>query len=429
MVHTIFAPATASGPAGIAVIRISGPRAGDALRALMGHELPKPRRATRTRFVHDGEILDDGLALWFPAPGSFTGEDMAELHIHGGRATVAALTAALSRMEGLRLAEPGEFTRRAFDHGKLDLTAVEGLADLVGAETEAQRRQALRQLEGALGTLYEGWRAELMRVLAWTEAEIDFSDEGLGHTNLLYQIQGILDHVTQHLDDNRRGERLRDGIHLAILGPPNVGKSSLLNVLARREAAIVSTTAGTTRDVIEIHLDLGGYPVTVADTAGLREATGDIEAEGVRRALSRAESADLRLVVFDAAAGPPKGPAAALLGDNAIAVFNKIDLAPAPGPFGVSVRTGAGLDSLIGEVTRRVAELAEIGSAPALTRARHREALTECRVALERSMLAEQPELAAEDLRLAVRAIGRITGRVGVEDILDVIFRDFCIGK
>jgi tRNA modification GTPase len=426
MGDTIFAPATAAGPAGIAVIRISGPRAGDALRALAGR-LPKPRHATRAKFRTKGEALDDGLALWFPAPASFSGEDMAELHLHGGRATVAAALAALSAMDGLRLAEPGEFTRRAFDNGKLDLTAVEGLADLVAAETEAQRRQALRQLEGALSALYEGWRAELLRILAWAEAELDFPDEKPNVHGMNDKIRGILSRIILHLEDHRRGERLRDGIQIAILGPPNVGKSSLLNALARREAAIVAATAGTTRDVIEVHLDLAGYPVTLADTAGLREAASDIEAEGMRRALARAESADIKLVLFEA--GKPVGAASKLLDDRAIRVFNKIDLARARGPFAISVKTGEGLDELIAEVTRRVGTLAELGDGPALTRARHREALVECRAALERALAAAQPELAAEDLRLAVRALGRITGRVGVEDVLDVIFRDFCIGK
>jgi tRNA modification GTPase len=428
MSDTIFAPATAQGRAGIAVIRVSGPRAGEALRALTGRSLPAPRRATRARFGAAGQTLDDGLALWFPAPASFTGEDMAELHIHGGRATMAALTEALSGMAGLRLAEPGEFTRRAFDHGKLDLTAVEGLADLVAAETEAQRRQALRQLEGELGTLYEGWRAELLRILAWTEAEIDFSEEDITGTNLKPQIRYIRSQIILHLDDGRRGERLRDGVHIAIVGPPNVGKSSLLNVLAGREAAIVAPTAGTTRDVIEVHLDLGGYPVTLADTAGLREAKGEIEAEGVKRALARAESADLRLIVFDTTA-PDSGAAVSYGGNSAIPVFNKIDLAPAPGPFAVSVKTGQGLDVLLAEITRRVAAFADVGSAPTITRARHREALVRCGNALGRALEVSEVELVAENLRIAVGEIGRITGRVGVEDILDVIFRDFCIGK
>ena len=428
MVDTIFAPATASGIAGIAVIRVSGPRAGEALLALIGQS-PKPRHATRVRFRSDGEMLDDGLALWFPSPASFTGEDMAELHVHGGRATVAAITKALSCMPELRLAEPGEFTRRAFDNGKLDLTAVEGLADLVSAETEAQRRQALRQLEGALGALYEGWRAEILRILAWAEAEIDFSDDGVLPTDLRPQIVSIKEKILEHLDDARRGERLRDGVQIAILGPPNVGKSSLLNSLARREAAIVAATAGTTRDVIEVHLDLGGYPVTIADTAGLREAAGEIEAEGVRRALARAESADLKLIVFDATEGAPDGAAANLVDASAIVVFNKTDLAPAAGDFGISVKTGAGLDALIAELARRVEKLAKLTADPGLTRARHREALAECTTALERALTAGSPELAAEDLRLAARAIGRITGRVGVEAMLDVIFRDFCIGK
>ena len=428
MVDTIFASATAAGTAGIAVIRISGPRAGDALRALTGKS-PKPRHATRVKFRSGDDILDDGLALWFPAPASFSGEDMAELHIHGGRATMASVLAALSTMDGLRLARAGEFTRRAFDNGKLDLTAVEGLADLIAAETEAQRRQALRQLDGHLGVLYEGWRGDILRILAWAEAEIDFPDEGVESGVLHLEILDVKNKIQSHLDDARRGERLRDGVQIAVLGPPNAGKSSLVNALARREAAIVAATAGTTRDVIEVHLDLGGYPVTLADTAGLRESQDDVESEGVRRALARAEAADLKLIVFDASEGAPTGAAAALNDANALVVFNKIDLASSLGPFGVSVKTGAGIGALVGEIARRVASLASPGAGPGITRARHREALIECRDALERAMTASAPELAAEDLRLAARAIGRITGRVGVEDVLDVIFRDFCIGK
>ncbi|HEX2115729.1 MAG TPA: tRNA uridine-5-carboxymethylaminomethyl(34) synthesis GTPase MnmE [Alphaproteobacteria bacterium] len=446
---TIFAPATAAGRAGVAVIRISGPRAGEALTELTGR-LPQPRVATWSQFTDraQGSVIDDGLALWFPAPRSFTGEDVAELHVHGSRAVLAALMALLGRL-GLRLAEAGEFTRRAFDAGKLDLAQVEGLADLIAAETEAQRRQARRQLDGVLGAMTEGWRARLLRMLAHAEAEIDFPDEDLPGgliAGLGADIDLLAAEIRAHLAD-ARGERLREGLSIAILGPPNAGKSSLLNALARREAAIVSATAGTTRDVIEVQLDLGGYPVTVADTAGLRalpeaaEGHAAIESEGIRRALARAEAADLKLLVLDATAGEPDESITGLIDTDTLVVLNKIDAVPHAQPivagqiWRVSVKTGEGLpkllDALSGETAKRLA--LQDGAAPLVTRARHRAALEECVAALERAheltvRLAE-PELVAEDLRLATRALGRITGRVAVDDILDVVFREFCIGK
>ncbi|HJS32007.1 MAG TPA: tRNA uridine-5-carboxymethylaminomethyl(34) synthesis GTPase MnmE, partial [Alphaproteobacteria bacterium] len=392
--------------------------------------------------------LDAALVLWFPAPASFTGEDMAELHLHGGRAVVARVLAALGRCEGLRLATPGEFTRRAFDAGKLDLTEVEGLADLVAAETEAQARQALRQLSGELGRLYEGWRARLVRALAHAEAEIDFPDEDLpaGLTATLRpELAALIRHIEAHLADERRGERLRDGVSIAIIGPPNAGKSSLLNALARREAAIVSTIAGTTRDVIEVHLDLGGYPAIVADTAGLRAmaaSPGDdqaaIEGEGMRRALARADTADLKLLVLDASTRgdeTPLDPGLARLVDRrTFVIVNKIDLAPGTTQgrhWRISVKTGQGVAELVAALSAEVAALLRVedSTPPVLTRARHRESLEACLAALRRAVQAEAAELFAEDLRLAVRALGRITGRVSVDDILDVVFREFCLGK
>lgn len=451
--ETIFAPATAPGLAGIAVIRISGAHAGAAVRLLTGRDLPPARSARLSRFVdpRSGGTIDRGLVLWFPGPRSFTGEDAVELHLHGGRAVTAAMIGALSRMPGLRLAERGEFTRRAYDHGKLDLTSAEGLADLVAAETEAQRRQALRQLDGELGRIYDSWRARLLRALAHAEAEIDFPDEGLPAQltrALRAAVQGLSVEIAAHLADRRRGERLRDGFSIAIIGPPNAGKSSLLNWLARREAAIVSATAGTTRDVIEVRLDLGGYPVIVADTAGLRDLPADamdaaaahlaIEREGIRRARARAEAADLKLLVLDAAAGAVIDAAlAALIDADTLILVNKTDLAPLPDRtlFGgrtarpVSVRTGAGLSDLLTELTALVAARLDAGPGPALTRERHRAALSEAQSALDRSLAAPLPELMAEDLRLAARALGRITGRVAVDDILDLIFHEFCIGK
>lgn len=437
---TIFAPATAPGRAGVQVLRLSGPKAGAALRALTG-SLPPARRAA-VRDLTDpatGEVFDKALVLWFPAPASFTGEDVAELHLHGGRAVLNAATSALTAL-GLRVAEPGEFSRRAFEHGKMDLTEAEAVADLVDAETAAQRRQALRQMDGALGRLYEGWRVRLTRALAHIEADIDFPDEDLPDGVAMAvrpDLSALAAEIAAHLADGGRGERLRDGIAIAILGAPNAGKSSLLNAIARRDVAIVSAQAGTTRDVIEVQLDLDGYPVSLADTAGLRETLDAVEVEGIRRALDRAAKADLKLLVFDAGLWPETDAATrALLDADAVPVLNKADIAPqACGTLDghpllpVSAATGAGLPDLLAALSAAVAARYAPGAAPALTRARHRAALEYCRDALTRALSAPLPELAAEDVRLAARALGRITGRVDVEDLLDVIFRDFCIGK
>lgn len=437
---TIFALASGGSAAGVAVIRVSGSRAGESARRLVGR-LPSPRRATYATLVDHGETIDDGLILWFPGPASFTGEDVAEFHVHGGKATVVRVLAALSVMPSLRMAEPGEFTRRAFENGKLDLTAAEGLADMVAAETEAQRRQALRQMQGDLGRLYDGWRERLLASQGHIEAAIDFSDQDLPESvgaKVAATVAEVAAEIGAHLADGRRGERLRDGIHIAIVGAPNVGKSSLLNKLARRDAAIVSATAGTTRDVIEVHMDLGGYPVTLADTAGLREAGDAIEAEGVSRARRRAEQADLKIAVFDAQDWPLVDSATMeLVDERTIPVLNKIDLKLPSGPVQVgdragvalSVATGQGFDALLERLAAEVEARFSVLGVPSPTRERHRSALEACREALQRFSMAKSPELAAEDLRLAARALGRITGRVDVEEILDRIFAEFCIGK
>lgn len=450
MNDTIYALATAPGRAGVAVLRLSGPAAAAALRALAG-DVPAARVARRMVFRDpgSGEAIDDGLALFFPAPRSLTGEDVAELQVHGSRAVTAGLVECLGRMAGLRPAEPGEFTRRAFLNGKLDLTAAEGLADLVAAETAAQRRQALRQLGGELGRIYEGWRARLLRAQAQLEAEIDFPEEDLPEAlwkRVRAEVACLAREIAAHLADGRRGERLRDGVSVAIIGPPNAGKSSLMNALARRDVAITSAIAGTTRDVIEIDLDLGGYPVRLADTAGLRAAGDLVEEEGVRRARARAEGADLRLVLVDATRPDEAAEVRGLFGRDTLLVVNKIDLvpggrvawvddelgadAPEAGPaILLSVATGEGMAALLARLEAAVAMRASSGGAALVTRARHRAALEEALAALERFAGAALPELAAEDLRGAVRALGRITGRVDVEDMLDVIFREFCIGK
>ena len=437
---TIYALSSAAGRAGVAVIRLSGPEAGGTLQALTGRAPGDARKAElrRLRRPDDGAPLDRALVLFFSRPESFTGEDVAELHVHGGRAVVASVLEALAGIPGLRAALPGEFTRRAFENGKLDLTEVEGLADLIDAETEAQRRQALRQMEGALGRLYEDWRARLMRLLAYAEAEIDFPDEEVPGDllkSLGPEVEALRADIAIHLKDGHRGERLREGVEVAIMGPPNAGKSSLLNRLARREAAIVSAEAGTTRDVVEVRFDLGGVPVTLADTAGLREAAGEIEAEGVRRALARAEAADLRIVVeaCDGKGGLTGSFALAREGD--LKLLNKVDLG-APDKVDaimVSVMNGEGLGEVEQKLSEIVSELASLSENPVVTRARHREGLEECLASLERVgeglRAGRETELITEDLRLAARALGRITGRVDVEDLLDIVFRDFCIGK
>lgn len=529
---TIFALSSGRPPAAIAVVRISGSRAGDALKAL-GVKIPEPRKAglARVRDPQTAEIIDEALALWFPAPHSETGEDVAELQLHGGRAVIAAVLAALRGIEGLRPAEAGEFTRRGFENGKLDLTAVEGLADLVMAETEGQRRQAFRQMKGLLGSRAETWRQRLIQALALVEARIDFSDEADVPEDLVAPALSIAreleGEIALALADGGRGERLREGLVVAIAGPPNAGKSTLLNRLAKREAAIVSPYAGTTRDVIEVHLDLGGLPVTLLDTAGIRETEDPVELEGVRRARARAASADLVLWVVDASeaatgsmaqplgsrpslvptlaaergamAEPPAGasrnddnlrgsgqPDEPAPANQASAnppiwlVRNKIDLVGLDvksesetrtihsseqelrsnktindmvnselrynsesefnkneSEFNISATSGAGFDRLLAQLAR-YAETFLAGAEQALvTRERHRRALEDTLAALRRALARElagrhellAEELLAEELRIAARALGRLTGRVDVEDILDVVFRDFCIGK
>ena len=444
--ETIYALSSGRGRAGIAVIRLSGPAARSAAGAV-GADGLAARRARRVTLSDpaSGEHLDESVAVFFPEPASFTGEDVVELYVHGGPAVVGGVLEALARDDALRMAVPGEFTRRAFETGKLDLTRAEAVADLIDAETAAQRRQALRQGGGALARLCDDWRERLVAALAHWEAAIDFSDEELPadlEAGTAAAVAELIAELAGHLDDAHQGERLRDGIHLAIIGPPNAGKSSLLNLLAKRDVAIVSETAGTTRDVLEVHLDLGGYPVIAADTAGLRDSAEPIEMEGVRRARARAGAADLQLLLFDSADWPPReSDYREFLGPRAVVAVNKIDLkSPAPpATLGgldatpISVRTGAGIEALLAALEAKVAEGFDAAQAPVVTRARHRDALQACRQALERFADRESrmvaPEIAAEDLRLAAQALGRVTGRVDVEDLLDVIFSEFCIGK
>lgn len=441
---TIFALSSGRGRAGVAVIRLSGPGAGDAICALSGGDLPEARVAT-LRWLEDpdgGERLDQALVLWFPGPKSFTGEDGAEFQVHGGAAVVAAILAAIGRLPGMRPADPGEFARRAFENGRLDLTAAEGLGDLIDAETEAQRRQAVRQMGGALFEVYEDWRTRLVEAMALVEAGIDFADEEIPEDVEAAArpiVHTLAREIERALADGHRGERLRDGIEIAILGAPNVGKSSLLNLLAQRDVAIVSDIAGTTRDLLEVHLDLGGYPVTMVDTAGLRTGGDVIEAEGIRRARARADAADLRLLMMDAAEWPEvPGDLRDYLGDRSILVVNKAeDHQLRPGGavdgtpvFAVSVKAETGIDALIEAMGREAETLLGQGEAAVITRARHRRALEDCLGYLETYLGGPgDVELGAEELRLGARALGRVTGRVDVEDILDVVFGSFCIGK
>jgi tRNA modification GTPase len=444
---TIFALSSGRLPAAIAVVRVSGPRAGEALTAL-ARRMPAPREAmlARLRDPAGGEAIDDALVLWFPGPRSETGEDTVEFHLHGGRAVVAAVVTVLGRMPGLRPAEPGEFTRRAFENGKLDLTGVEGLADLIGAETEAQRRQAFRQLRGVLGERADEWRTRLVAALALVEAIIDFPDEGDVPHDLVAPALAIArelhGEIGALLADQRRGERLRDGAVVAIAGPVNVGKSSIINRLVGRSAAIVSPHAGTTRDVIEVSLDLGGYPVTVLDTAGLRDSDDPVEREGMRRARERASQADLILWVVDATdPSPPPVDLHERFPETWVAL-NKCDIIQRdsksyPRWLGdhksvmISAKTGESFDKLLTMLEEFLADRFSIDESVLITRERHRHLLSRCHQALGRALGEPlgREDIIAEELRLAARDLGRLTGRVDVEDVLDVIFRDFCIGK
>ena len=444
MTDTIFALATAPGRAAVAVVRLSGPASGGVLQSLTGKAVPASRRASLRRLMaRDGRVLDEALVIWTPGPGSYTGEDAAELHLHGGPAIVEGVIQALHDLS-LRLAEPGEFTRRAFENGKLDLAQAEAVADLVDAETEGQARQALGQLGGALSQRYEAWRGQLVQALAMLEAAVDFPDEELPADvadRARPPLEALLAEISEALADEGRGRRVREGFRVALLGAPNAGKSSLLNALAGRDAAIVTATPGTTRDVIEIPMVLGGYKVLLADTAGVRDTEEAIEAEGVRRARAWAEGADLRLWAVDQSASGDWRQAYGLARPGDLLLLTKADLPPGADRSDV---LAVGLESLVistlaPDDIRKVREVLEqrvvsalgSGEAPLATRIRHGESLREAQLRLSRALDALEPavELAAEDVRLAARALARVTGRIGAEDILDVVFSSFCIGK
>ncbi|XP_024135183.1 tRNA modification GTPase GTPBP3, mitochondrial isoform X2 [Oryzias melastigma] len=470
---TIFALSSGHGKCGVAVVRISGPASSMALRCMAGlrRHLPSPRTALLRSITDPSskEILDRGLVLWFPGPHSFTGEDSVEFHIHGGPAVITAVLQALGSMPGMRPAEAGEFTRRAFQAGKLGLTEVEGLGDLIHAETEAQRRQALRQMSGDLQRLYQDWSHRLKRCLAHVEAFIDFSEDELIEDGVLERVDSsvvsLQAEIERHLKDERRGERLRSGVHVVIAGATNAGKSSLLNTLCQRPAAIVSSIAGTTRDVVETVLDIGGFPVLLSDTAGLRDSTDLIEQEGVRRARERVQQADLTLVVVDSVLLPCEVQKAADIlqenltsvlpdlkqtnKDRCLLVLNKTDLLPEahrrelerelnevsglPPVCLLSCQTHEGLQDFLSVFHSRLKILCgdPLSGAPTLTQARHRAHLQQCVVALAQYQKLRDTDLAlaADGVRLALTSLGRITGKLGAEEILDIIFKDFCIGK
>ena len=443
--QTIFALSSGRPPTAIAVVRVSGPRAGDALKQL-AEKLPSARVATRAA-LHNAarEVIDDAVVLWFPGPASATGEDVAEFHIHGSRAVLAALVGALQQIDGLRAAEPGEFTRRAFENGKIDLTEAEALDDLIHADTERQRRQAMRQLNGLLGDRARDWRRQIIEASALVEASIDFSDEGDVPAELmapaLDRVRALLGEIESVLAVQGRGERLRDGLVVAIVGPPNVGKSTLMNQFARREIAIVSPQAGTTRDIIELHLDLGGYPVTMIDTAGIRESDDPVEQEGIRRARTRAAEADLRLWLVDTQATSGDDGLEGWIAEGQARfwiVRNKVD-DPTSAPvqttecgstcFSMSAASGAGVPELTAALVGFAATYFD-DDVSVITRARHRTLLRQAadHLALAINMSVES-EIVAEYLRAAAHDLGRLVGRVDVEDVLGSIFSTFCVGK
>ena len=439
MTDTIFALASGRGPAGISVIRVSGPSSRLVFETLAGG-LPEPRRSVLRRLKSpDGLVIDEALCLWLPGPNSFTGEDGVEFHCHGATSVIALMLQCLGKIPNCRLAQPGEFSRRAFDNGRMDLAAIEGLADLIDSETEHQRQQAVRQMMGGLSREIDQWREDLIGILALFEAELDFADEGDVDGHVLKKAEQELFAVSAKMARvlalGDRGERLREGLTIVLAGPPNSGKSTLLNALARRDVAIVSPIAGTTRDIVEARLDLGGYAVTVLDTAGMRETADPIEQEGVRRMLARAETADIVLWLNSATEGPNEPPLSLMRpGIHIVRVVTQIDRGSTrPEALAISAVTGAGIDSLVERLTALAADQSARGDEGAiLTRARHRQAVGKAATAVDRALAilaSAGTELVAEEVRLAVRSIGEITGHVGVEDVLDHVFSQFCIGK
>lgn len=432
---TIYALSSGAGKGGVAVIRVSGDKVRAVIKALAKLDNPRPRYAYFKPLQNaSNKILDHSLVLYFAGPFSFTGEDVAEFQIHGGRSVINAVMEAIGEIPGCRPAEPGEFSRRAVVAGKMDLTEAEGLMDLIDAETELQRVQALAQMSGNLGRLYEGWRADLKHHMAYLEAFIDFPEEDIPPEKLGQidgDIRALITKIELHLADNHAGERLREGFLIAIVGVPNAGKSSLINALTKRDVAIVSQTAGTTRDVVEAHIDVAGFPVILADTAGLREASEEIESEGIKRAVKKAEQANLIIHVQDAEHYPVREALPTELSNkHVIELWNKKDMMNVvSNELSLSAKTGENIDVLWGQIKDILMNQFAGTKDGAITRQRYRVALKECLTSLQNSLKAPELELKAEDLRLAARALGRITGRIEADELLDVIFRDFCIGK
>ena len=442
---TIYALSTGPGVSGIAVVRVSGKEAAEVVKRLTGGDLPVPRVATlkKINYINTNNLIDEGVVIWFPGPNSYTGEDLAEFHVHGSRAVVSALHSSISGIKNCRLAEPGEFTKLAFQNGKINLLKAEGVADLVSAETEIQRKQAVEIMSGKSSNKFTSWRAKLLKILAHVEAKIDFPDEDLPK-DILDEIQKTSNQVSKEiekvLDDQKVGERIREGFKIAIVGPTNAGKSSLLNYLSKRDVAIVSEIAGTTRDVIETHLNLDGYPVVVSDTAGIRESKNEIEKKGIKLALNRAEDADLKLIIVDAKSVDFTSVLKELMDENAILVVNKSDLIAGNinkelkkhDHILVSIKNNLNLDKLILKIKKKLENKFISYGDILITRERHRQHLEQCISHLKNFKNkngSEDYDKAAEDLRLATRHLGMIVGKVDVEEILGSIFNDFCIGK
>jgi len=442
---TIYALSSGPGISGIAVIRVSGKDTAKVVKKITGTKLPPPRVATLTKFNKNGwkELIDEGVIIWFPAPNSYTGEDLAEFHVHGSRAVINAMHLAISKIKNCRLAEPGEFTKRAFQNGRINLLKAESISDLISAETEIQRKQAVKIMSGKSSDKFNSWREKLLKILSNVEAKIDFPDEDLPK-NTIKEIQktssSIIKEIKKTLNDQKVGERIREGFKIAIVGPPNSGKSSLLNYLSKRDVAIVSEIAGTTRDVIETHLNLDGYPVIVSDTAGIRSSKNEIEKKGIRLALNRAEDADLKLVIIAAKNVDFKGVLKDLLDESAIIVINKSDLIKGKlnSKFKkyehvlISIKKDLNLNKLIAKIKNKLKNKFISSENILITRERHRQNLKNCVYHLQKfqeKKLANDFDKAAEDLRLATRHLGMIVGKVDVEELLGSIFNDFCIGK
>ena len=442
---TIYALSTGPGISGIAVIRVSGKNTAEVIKKLTGSKLPVPRVATLKKFNKNGgkELIDEGVIIWFPAPNSYTGENLAEFHVHGSRAVINAMHSAISKIKNCRLAEPGEFTKRAFQNGKINLLKAESIADLISSETEIQRKQALKIMSGKSADKFNSWREKLLKILSHVEAKIDFPDEGLPK-KIITEVQKtsntVLTEIKKTLDDQNVGERIREGFKIAIIGPPNSGKSSLLNYLSKRDVAIVSEIAGTTRDVIETHLNLDGYPVIISDTAGIRSSKNEIEKKGIKIALKRAGDADLRLVIVSAKNVDFTGVLKGLLTKNAILVVNKSDLIKGKlnSKFKkyenvlISIKKDSNLNKLITKIKSKLKNKFTTAEDILITRERHRQNLKNCAQHLEKfqkKKSAQDFDKAAEDLRLATRHLGMIVGKVDVEELLGSIFNDFCIGK